>query len=54
MHQLQILFVTSGEDEFDPGRQRFGNISIAATDAATNAMTESAIGKAHRAIINLG
>jgi spermidine dehydrogenase len=32
------------------GRKRFGNISIAATDAASNAMTESAIEEAHRAV----
>ena len=35
------------------GRQRFGNISIAATDAASNAMTESAIEEAHRAVREL-
>ncbi len=35
------------------GSQRFGNISIAATDAASNAMTESAIEEAHRAVNDL-
>jgi len=35
------------------GRKRFGNISIAATDAASNAMTESAIEEAHRAVNDL-
>jgi len=35
-------------------RRRFGNISMAATDAASNAMTESAIEEAHRAINDLG
>jgi spermidine dehydrogenase len=34
-------------------RNRFGNISIAGTDAASNAMTESAIEEAHRAINEL-
>ena len=34
-------------------RQRFGNISFAGTDAASNAMTESAIVEAHRAIEDL-
>ena len=33
--------------------KRFGNISMAATDAASNAMTESAIEEAHRAVSNL-
>ena len=33
--------------------QRFGNISIAATDAASNAMTESAIEEAYRAVSEL-
>jgi len=33
--------------------ERFGNISIAATDAASNAMTESAIVEAHRAVQDL-
>ena len=32
------------------GSKRFGNITIAATDAASNAMTESAIEEAHRAV----
>ena len=35
-------------------RKRFGNIGMAATDAASNAMTESAIEEAHRAINDLG
>jgi len=35
------------------GSQRFGNISIAATDAASNAMTESAIEEAYRAVDEL-
>jgi spermidine dehydrogenase len=34
-------------------RKRFGNISIAGTDAASNAMTESAIEEAHRAVNEL-
>ena len=33
--------------------ERFGNISIAATDAASNAMTESAIEEAYRAVNDL-
>ncbi len=33
--------------------RRFGNISVAATDAASNAMTESAIEEAHRAVSDL-
>ena len=33
--------------------QPFGNISIAATDAASNAMTEAAIEEAHRAVAEL-
>ncbi len=35
-------------------RQRVGNIAFAGTDAASNAMTESAIEEAHRAIQSLG
>ena len=35
-------------------RQRVGNIAFAGTDAASNAMTESAIEEAHRAIHSLG
>lgn len=35
------------------GSRPFGNISIASTDAASNAMTESAIEEAHRAIKDL-
>jgi spermidine dehydrogenase len=34
-------------------RQRVGNISIAGTDAASNAMTEAAIEEAHRAVHSL-
>jgi len=34
-------------------RQRIGNIAIANTDAASNAMTESAIEQAHRAVNQL-
>jgi spermidine dehydrogenase len=34
-------------------RQRIGNIAIANTDAASNAMTESAIEEAHRAVYEL-
>ncbi len=34
-------------------RQRIGNITIAGTDAASNAMTESAIEEAHRAVHGL-
>jgi spermidine dehydrogenase len=33
--------------------ERFGNITIAATDAASNAMTESAIEEAYRAVDEL-
>ena len=34
-------------------RQRIGNITIAGTDASSNAMTESAIEQAHRAVHDL-
>jgi spermidine dehydrogenase len=34
-------------------RQRVGNIAFAGTDASSNAMTESAIGEAHRAVRSL-
>jgi spermidine dehydrogenase len=34
-------------------RQRIGNIAIAGTDASSNAMTESAIEQAHRAVHDL-
>ncbi|MGI9238768.1 MAG: NAD(P)-binding protein [Woeseiaceae bacterium] len=34
-------------------RQRVGNIAFAGTDASSNAMTESAIEEAHRAIVSL-
>jgi len=55
----------SGRVAFEPGiwpeeqrhweraRRRFGNIAIAATDSASNAMTESAIEEAHRAVTEL-
>jgi len=36
------------------GRKPFGNIRIAGTDAASNAMTESAIEEAHRAVSEIG
>jgi len=36
------------------GSRPFGNISIASTDSASNAMTESAIQEAHRAVSELG
>ena len=36
------------------GSRPFGNIAIASTDAASNAMTESAIEEAHRAVDELG
>lgn len=36
------------------GSQRFGNISFAASDAAANAMTESAIEEAYRAVNEFG
>ena len=35
------------------GRRPFGRISIANSDAAANAMTEGAIGEAHRAVMDL-
>lgn len=35
-------------------RQRVGNIAFAGTDASSNAMTESAIEEAHRAVHSLG
>jgi spermidine dehydrogenase len=38
---------------WDIGSRPFGNISIASTDAASNAMTESAIEEAHRAVSEL-
>lgn len=42
-----------GKRHWVTGRQPFGNISIAATDAASNAMTESAIEEAYRAVNDL-
>jgi len=41
------------ERHWQKGARRFGNITIAATDAASNAMTESAIEEAHRAVNDL-
>jgi len=38
---------------WESGSRPFGNISIASTDAASNAMTESAIEEAHRAVMDL-
>ena len=35
------------------GRKRYGRIAIANSDAAADAMTESAIGEAHRAVSEL-
>ncbi len=35
---------------WEVGRRRFGRISIANSDAASNAMTEGAMGQAHRAV----
>jgi len=34
-------------------RRPFGRISIANSDAAANAMSEAAIGEAHRAVMDL-
>lgn len=42
-----------GKRHWVTGRQPFGNISIAAIDAASNAMTESAIEEAYRAVNDL-
>jgi spermidine dehydrogenase len=44
------------EDERYPhmrARKRFGNISIANADAASNAMLEAAVEQAHRAVTEL-
>ena len=38
---------------WEDARQRIGNIAIAGTDASSNAMTESAIEQAHRAVHDL-
>lgn len=38
---------------WEDARQRIGNIAIAGTDAASNAMTEAAIEEAHRAVHSL-
>ena len=42
-----------GKRHWVSGSRPFGNISIASTDAASNAMTESAIEEAHRAVNEL-
>jgi spermidine dehydrogenase len=39
-----------GKRHWETGSQPFGNIGVAGTDAASNAMTESAIEQAHRAV----
>jgi spermidine dehydrogenase len=39
---------------WEHGRQPFGNIRIAGTDAASNAMTEAAIEEAYRAVKEIG
>ena len=39
-----------GHRPWEDARQRFGNIAIAGTDASSNAMTESAIEEAYRAV----
>lgn len=41
------------ERVWETGRRSFGNISIASSDSASNAMTESAIGEAQRAVKEL-
>ena len=54
------LFDTVYDDDHDPryphmiGRKPFGRISIANADSAANAMMESAIEQAHRAVAELG
>ena len=54
------LFDTVYDDDADPryphmiGRKPFGRISIANADSAANAMMESAIEQAHRAVAELG
>ncbi len=42
-----------GKRHWVRGRRPFGNISIASTDSASNAMTESAIEEAYRAVNDL-
>ena len=42
-----------GKRHWVTGRRPFGNISIASTDSASNAMTESAIEEAYRAVSDL-
>jgi spermidine dehydrogenase len=44
---------SAGQRHWQRASQRFGNISFAGTDAASNAMTEAAIEEAHRAIEDL-
>ena len=54
------LFDTVYDDDADPryphmiGRKPVGRISIANADSAANAMMESAIEQAHRAVAELG
>jgi spermidine dehydrogenase len=45
--------VPPGRRPWEIGRKPFGRIAIANSDAAANAMTESAIGQAHRAVSEL-
>jgi hypothetical protein len=45
--------VACGKRRWVHGSRRFGNITIAATDTASNAMTESAIEEANRAVNEL-
>ncbi|MEM6682073.1 MAG: NAD(P)-binding protein [Pseudomonadota bacterium] len=40
----------AGQRPWEAARQRIGNIAIAGSDAASNAMTEAAIEEAHRAV----
>ena len=46
--------VPAGRRPWEEGSRPFGRIAIANSDAAANAMTESAIAEAHRAIKDLG
>ncbi len=46
--------VPPGRRPWELGRKPFGRIAIANSDAAANAMTEAAIGEAHRAVRDLG
>jgi len=45
--------IPQGRRSWEKGRAPFGRIAIANSDAAGNAMTESAIGEAHRAVAEL-